>query len=499
VIICVGAAAVGFATGEAGLVVIAALLALIAAVGIAIRPDRATLIVVAILYSNAAAIAVTRFGVPYFAGAAFPLLLVVPFAYHIVIRRQPIVIASGLPWLVAYFIVVTIGTAFGMSADPDRAMDMYVTLVVEGLLIYFFVTNVVRSLADLRMIVWVLLAVGCFLGVLSVHQQATESFDFDYLGFSQVSQAALDTDPLAEDGGGQPRLSGPIGEKNRYAQIMVVLLPLGLFRMWGERKPILRFAAGAMTAFTAFGAVLTFSRGAALGFAVTILLMTLLRYIKVSQLIGLLIGIAVLFTIQPTYLERLMTIDAVSGLTGTRGASEAEDSSFRKRANETIAALLVFGDHPIVGVGRGLFPLYYGDYADEVGIASESEARQAHNLYAGILAETGLFGFIFFMAIFAATLIDLERVRRRWRKVAPEYADMATAFALAVIAYLTTGMFLHLAYERYMWILLALAASAAYIGLHHRASEDADESATGTPPAPRHARNGGRRTVADPA
>jgi hypothetical protein len=76
---------------------------------------------------------------------------------------------------------------------------------------------------------------------------------------------------------------------------------------------------------------------------------------------------------------------------------------------------------------------------------------------------------------------------------------MATAFALAVIAYLTTGMFLHLAYERYMWILLALAASAAYIGLHHRASEDADESATGTPPAPRHARNGGRRTVADPA
>lgn len=492
-IICVGAAVVGFATGEAGLIVIAALLALIAAVGIAIKPDRATLVVVAILYSNAAAIAVTRFGVPYFAGAAFPLLLVVPFAYHIVIRRQPIVIASGLPWLVAYFIVVTIGTAFGMSADPDRALDMYVTLIVEGLLIYFFVTNVVRSIADLRMIVWVLLAVGCLLGVLSVHQQATESWDFDYFGFSQVSQAALDTDPLADDGG-QPRLSGPIGEKNRYAQIMVVLLPLGLFRMWGERKPILRFAAGAMTAFTAFGAVLTFSRGAALGFAVTVVLMTVLRYIKVSQLIGLLIGIAVLFTIQPTYLERLMTIDAVGGLTGTRGAAAAEDSSFRKRANETIAALLVFGDHPVVGVGRGLFPLYYGDYADEVGIASESEARQAHNLYAGILAETGLFGFVFFMAIFAATLFDLERVRRRWRSSAPEYADMATAFALAVIAYLTTGMFLHLAYERYLWILLALAASAAYIGLHHR-----QEAAPADPPASSEARaptgNGRRRAI----
>jgi hypothetical protein len=491
-IICAGAAAVGFATGEVGLVVIAALLALIAAVGIAIKPDRATLVVVAILYSNAAAIAVTRFGVPYFAGAAFPLLLVIPFAYHIIVRRQPIVIASGLPWMIAYFVVVTLGTAFGMSADPERAMDMYVTLIVEGLLIYFFMTNVVRSLADLRMIVWVLLAVGCFLGVLSVHQQATEAWDNDYFGFSQVSQAALDTDPTADEGG-QPRLAGPIGEKNRYAQILVVLLPLGLFRMWGERNRVLRLAAGAATAFIAFGAVLTFSRGAALGFAVTVALMTLLRYIKVSQLVALLIGIAVLFTIQPTYLERLMTIDAVGGLTGTRGEASSEDSSFRKRANETIAALLVFGDHPVLGVGRGLFPLYYGDYADEVGIASETEARQAHNLYAGILAETGLFGFIFFMAIFAATLIDLERVRRRWKTLAPEYADMAVAFTLAVVAYLTTGMFLHLAYERYLWILLALAASAAYLGLHHR-QESASAGETAAPRV-RSATGNGRRAA----
>jgi O-antigen ligase len=222
-----------------------------------------------------------------------------------------------------------------------------------------------------------------------------------------------------------------------------------------------------------------------------------LRYIKVSQLVALLIGVAVLFTIQPTYLERLMTIDAVGGLTGTAGEAASEDSSFRKRANETIAALLVFGDHPVLGVGRGLFPLYYGDYADEVGIISETEARQAHNLYAGILAETGLFGFVFFMAIFAATLIDLERVRRRWKTLAPEYADMAVAFSLAVIAYLTTGMFLHLAYERYLWILLALAASAAYLGLHHRQEPTSgDEVAAGPPSA---TGNGRRRAVSGTA
>jgi O-antigen ligase len=465
VAICLGAAVIGLTAGESGLIIIAALLVVVAVVAIAIKPDRATLVVVAILYSNAAAIAVQKYEVPYFAGAAFPLLLVVPFAYHIVIRRQPIIIASGLPYMLGYFIVVILGTAFGMAADPQRAMDAFSNFVVEGLLVYVVMTNVVRSFADLRLVVWVLLAVGCFLGVLSVHQQATNNFDSDYFGFSQVSNAALGTTGDSLDTTGQPRLAGPIGEKNRYAQIMTVLIPLGLFRVWGERRRVLKIAAAVATTFIAFGAVLTFSRGAALGLGITIVLMAVLRYIKPSQLAAIGLGIALLFVVQPTYLDRLLTIEAIGGATSTAGAADVEDPSFRKRANETISALLVFADHPVIGVGRGLFPVYYADYSDEVGITSDLNTRQAHNLYAGIAAETGLLGFITFFGIFAATLVALVRARRRCRVLAPEYADMATAFILAVTAYLTTGIFLHLAYERYLWILLALAGSAAYIGL----------------------------------
>jgi O-antigen ligase len=490
-IVCIASAVIGIAAGERGLIVIAGLLAGIAALAIAINPDRATLIVVAILYSNAAAIAVQRYDVPYFAGAAFPLLLVVPFAYHIVIRRQPIIITSGLPFMIGYFIVLILSTAFGMSADPDRALDAFFTFIVEGLLIYFFITNVVRSIEDLRMVVWVLLIVGGVIGALSVHQQLTGSFDDEYLGFAKVSRAVIGSDDFDE--GGQPRLAGMIGEKNRYAQAMVVLLPLGIFRVWRERRLILRLAAAAATTFIAFGAILTFSRGAALGFAITVALMVLLRYIKVSQLASLLIAAAVILSFQPTYLERLMTLEALSGATGTQGSAQVEDSSIRKRANETIAALLVFADHPLLGVGRGLFPLYYGDYGDEVGIAFETEGRQAHNLYAGIAAETGLFGTIFFLGIFLVTLVDLERVRRRWRERAPEHAAMAASFALAVIAYMTTGLGLHLSYERYLWILLALAGSAAWLGLHHTVEPQAADGPSEPPGRNGRPLNGRRR------
>mgnify|MGYP006176969325 CR=1 FL=1 len=46
-----------------------------------------------------------------------------------------------------------------------------------------------------------------------------------------------------------------------------------------------------------------------------------------------------------------------------------------------------------------------------------------------------------------------------WLNRRPELADLATGFILALGAYLGTGVFLHLSYERYYWILIALAAA----------------------------------------
>jgi O-antigen ligase len=258
-----------------------------------------------------------------------------------------------------------------------------------------------------------------------------------------------------------------------------VLIPLGLFRVWGERRLVLKVAASAATLFIALGIALTYSRGAALGFAIAIGLMAVLGYIRPKQILALGLGAAVLFTLQPAYLERLYTLEAITNVTGS-DSSAAADGSISKRANETIAALLVFSDHPILGVGRGLFPVYYGVYSDEVGISSDAESKQAHNLYAGMLAEVGIVGFLLFMAIFVVTFIDLERVRRRWKVRQPEYANMATAFALAIVAYLASGMFLHLSYERYLWMLMALAASAAWIGMHAPEPEEAAVEAGGS-------------------
>jgi hypothetical protein len=81
---------------------------------------------------------------------------------------------------------------------------------------------------------------------------------------------------------------------------------------------------------------------------------------------------------------------------------------------------------------------------------------------------------------------------------------MATGLMLAVVTYMTTGLFLHLSYARYFWLVLAIAGAAAHLGLRLPAS--GQEEAMTLAPAPTTAplalprgRGRVRRRVAAPA
>jgi O-antigen ligase len=116
-------------------------------------------------------------------------------------------------------------------------------------------------------------------------------------------------------------------------------------------------------------------------------------------------------------------------------------------------------------VGPGRFPAYYLLYADDVGIRVLQQEREAHDLYLHIAAEDGILGLAVFLGILGVTLRDLIRVRRRLLTSHPDVALMATGLMLALVTYMSTGLFLHLSYARYFWLMLALAGAAAHIGL----------------------------------
>jgi dolichol kinase len=68
-----------------------------------------------------------------------------------------------------------------------------------------------------------------------------------------------------------------------------------------------------------------------------------------------------------------------------------------------------------------------------------------------------------FLGAVGATLFQLMRARARALATRPDLASIAAAFMLALVGYLASGLFLHLSYARYFWLILALGGAAAAV------------------------------------
>ena len=270
--------------------------------------------------------------------------------------------------------------------------------ISEGLLIYFLLINVLRTPDMIRGATWVLLTTGAIISIVSLHQAFTGNYDNDYLGFAQAD-ASIRTGVTTLTGEVlQPRMAGSIGETNRFAQTMLMLVPLGLFRAISERSTVLRVVAGLMTLSITLGVVFSFSRGAAVGLLVLVLALVVMRMVRLRYVLVLVAVFAVILALFPQYTNRITSLAGVGGLE-TAGTS-AVDNSLLSRVTESLAAAMVMVDHPVIGVGPAMFPIYYESYANAVGILVRNDAeREAHNLYLGVGAELGVAGLIVFLLV----------------------------------------------------------------------------------------------------
>jgi O-antigen ligase len=469
-----GAILAGALAADAPILAVAAASFALLATAMILRPDVATLTTVAILYSNAAVILVRFHGVPFFVAAVVPLLLVIPLARDLVVRRLPVVAPPMLQWMVVLLFVHLASTL--LSSDVTRSWDAVSVFVIEGFGLYFLLINVIRTPGMLRATTWALIGVGALVSALSVHQAITSNYGSDYFGFAQATSSAVSTGVSTLTGDiVQPRLAGPIGETNRFAQVMLMLIPLGIFRFIDERPTLLRILAAICTVSITLGVVLTFSRGAAVGLGILVLALMALRLVQGRHVVAILLALALLFVAFPTYANRVGSLAEIGSLSGGSGTSSV-DGSLLSRVTENLAAGLVMADHPVFGVGPDMFPFFYEQYAEVVGILVKNDAaREAHNLYLGVGAELGIVGLVVFLIIAFLTVRMLLQARRLSLARRPDLERLTTPYLLALMTYYITGTFLHLSFARFYWLMLAVAGAAAIITLREVASEQASE------------------------
>jgi putative inorganic carbon (HCO3(-)) transporter len=469
ILIIMGALAAGLLAADAATLTVAGASALLLVIAMILKPDVATLATIAVIYSNLAVVAVRFHGVPVFLAATVPLLLVVPLARDLIVRRLPVVAPPMLRWMFVLLLIHLVSALF--SSDTRRSWDAVITFLVEGIGLYFLLINVIRTPDMLRATTWVLIASGALVSVFSVHQVMTGNFDSNYFGFAQAD-TAIRTGVVTLTGEVlQPRMAGSIGETNRFAQVMLMLVPLGIFRIIDERRLSLRLLAGAFTLIITLGVVLSFSRGGAVALALLAISLVVLRLVRARYLVVMLVALALILVAFPQYTNRLTTsLTAVGELDA--GVTSAVDNSLLSRATETLAAALVIVDHPVIGVGPDMFPIYYEEYAQVVGILIRNDAaREAHNLYLGVGAELGIPGLIVFLIIAYQTVRMLLRARRASLQTRPDLERLTTPFLLALMTYYVTGLFLHLSFIRFYWLMLAIAGAAAIITLRETAAD----------------------------
>jgi O-antigen ligase len=89
-----------------------------------------------------------------------------------------------------------------------------------------------------------------------------------------------------------------------------------------------------------------------------------------------------------------------------------------------------------------------------------SPGRVTHDVFLGIAADLGIVGLLVFLSILGVALRSLWRACSYRVNVPPALAALNAAYLVAIVSYLAAGVFLELAYERYFWLILALACCA---------------------------------------
>ncbi|MHB1342846.1 MAG: O-antigen ligase family protein [Thermoleophilia bacterium] len=264
--------------------------------------------------------------------------------------------------------------------------------------------------------------------------------------------------------GGEYRAQGPLGDPNDLAFALSFGVMIGFFMMV-RKKGLSRLLLLVALAVMAGGVAATLSRGALAGIAAGVLWGVLLGRVRIRYLVvGL---VAVCLVVGAVYAANPERISFAVGMKQGYG-----DTTVNQRFDRWYVALRMFASEPVTGVGVGHYGVLYEQYGGVrfVGEAVGSAHHVAHNMYLEVLAETGILGFVPFMALMGLGLwysVDSSRRLQR-RERLEEGADpddvrsvarllaLADGSSAAMVTLLVASLFLTEQYFAPLWILLGL-------------------------------------------
>jgi O-antigen ligase len=323
------------------------------------------------------------------ANAMLSLLVIALGAAHIGINRVEL---RKIPLTTPFAAFVAI-TFLGIVVAPDkvRAAQDWMR-IASTLILYIVVVDLMRSAADRRWVVRMILlsAIPALIG--GVYQFLTDSGNHDTPGFN--------------------RITGTFVHPSVYAFYLVQLLPLALVFFLHTRNRIGRVGLFAMIPLMLFSIYATQTRGAWVGLIVMLAVLLWVRARWSVVLIPLLVG-AMVFGV-PSMRARVTSINSGECVSETNC-----QSSVLWRTKQWEAALNVPSPPELLTIGAG------------IGAVDVTLGQFTHNEYVRLLVETGALG-LFATIVLYFRLFEITRDGYRNART-PYERDLMLAFLAALI------------------------------------------------------------------
>lgn len=343
-------------------------------------------------------------------------------------------------------------------ADYRDLVESKVIALLKDFAILFSIIYAVQNPKYWKQAIRIVIILTTILAALGAYQVFTGNY------FQTFGEFAIISEQKILDGILEPRLGGPIGKPNFWAQFLVAVLPLIVYRVLDEKQVLIKMVftgAAIILVYTVLG---TYSRGAFLTMVIILILILIDRRARPSLFLIISIGALIILIFLPSnYSERIRSLTLVS-LDPSLGKIY-EDSSLRGRYAEVRAGLQMFAENPILGVGAGNYKPNYQLYVSKLNIETRNEPRDAHSLYIETLAETGVIGMIVFIFLFGSLLIGLSKIIKKLgdQDIFKNWSSWISSIRMSIISYLISSIFLHGDYIRYLWILVALGVAGMYL------------------------------------
>ena len=314
-----------------------------------------------------------------------------------------------------------------LAIDPGEAWGVFVDLLIKTILIFIVLVNVVRTELRLKLLIWLVFVVSIYLSINVIH---------DYqAGIFKIGLADQNTQRV------EGAIKNLFDNSNDLALHLVTMIPIAIAFGLMKKNPMRKIVYFGIALLMIAAVIITFSRGGFLALIAMTLVMArkLARRNKTAALAALVLGVIFFLAVAPgAYSGRLATIfNSAADVTG----SASQRTEVLKRS------IWVALRYPLFGVGLGNF---HHKSEHELG---------THNAYTQVASETGIPAMIVYIIFLVHPLRKLRMIERELfeRNEPSRFYYLAIGLQGSLIAYMVASFFAAVAYQWYIYYLVAYA------------------------------------------